>query len=256
MSEAHAGARKRSERATVRPAGAATAATDDAGFIPASGLTLETDGAVRHDRAALSILPHLREIASSLPQDRAGLRLHGIAALQALLDTKGVLGTIATSHLGSGARDVRALLFDKAPDINWALGWHQDRTIVVRRRIDTAGFGPWTVKRGMVHVAPPAALHARMLTMRVHLDPVPHDNAPLLIAPGSHRLGRIAEADTDAVLERCGTATCLADAGDVWLYATPILHASAISTSGTHRRVLQIDFAAVDLPGGLEWLGV
>jgi hypothetical protein len=48
----------------------------------------------------------------------------------------------------------------------------------------------------------------------------------------------------------------MADAGDIWLYATPILHASASALEPGHRRVLQIDFAAEELPGGLAWLGV
>ena len=82
-----------------------------------------------------------------------------------------------------------------------------------------------------------------------------HDNAPLLIAPGSHRLGRIAETEIDAIVTSKGIVSCLATAGDVWLYATPILHASAMS-AGARRRVLQVDYAANDLPGGLKWLGV
>ncbi len=55
---------------------------------------------------------------------------------------------------------------------------------------------------------------------------------------------------------RLGSKPCLAAAGDVWAYATPILHASAPSMSNRHRRVLQLDYAAVDLPGGLDWYGV
>ena len=135
-------------------------------------------------------------------------------------------------------------------------GWHQDRTIVVTRRIEVEGFGPWTVKSGLLHVAPPFDLLAGMVTLRVHLDPVPETNAPLLIAPGSHRLGQIPEGEVKAVVQRCGTATCLADAGDVWLYATPILHCSEAARDPAHRRVLQVDFATGDLPGGLTWLGV
>ena len=103
---------------------------------------------------------------------------------------------------------------------------------------------------------PPFALIAAMRTMRVHLDPVPEDNAPLLIAPGSHRLGRITEGDLAGGVERCGTAACLAQPGDVWLYATPIVHASAASGGRRHRRVLQVDYSAAALPGGLDWLGV
>jgi ectoine hydroxylase-related dioxygenase (phytanoyl-CoA dioxygenase family) len=108
----------------------------------------------------------------------------------------------------------------------------------------------------MVHVEPPAALLDAMLTMRVHLDDVPEDNAPLLIAPRSHRLGRIAESDIASTIIRYRPVACLARRGDVWLYATPILHASASATQPCRRRVLQIDFAAADLPRPLEWLGI
>jgi ectoine hydroxylase-related dioxygenase (phytanoyl-CoA dioxygenase family) len=95
-----------------------------------------------------------------------------------------------------------------------------------------------------------------MVTLRAHLDDVPPTNAPLLIAPGSHRLGRIPVGDVDEIVRRCGTIACLAEAGDVWLYSTPILHASEAASGPTNRRVLQVDFAAEALPDGLEWLGV
>lgn len=108
----------------------------------------------------------------------------------------------------------------------------------------------------MPHVAPPIDLLERMLTIRIHLDDVSTDNAPLLIAPGSHRLGRIAEDEIASVVQRCGVRECLAAAGDVWLYATPILHASDASRKPGRRRVLQVDYAAEELPGGLEWLGI
>jgi len=42
----------------------------------------------------------------------------------------------------------------------------------------------------------------------------------------------------------------------IWLYATLILHASDAARVPAHRRVLQVDLAAADLPGGLKWLGV
>jgi ectoine hydroxylase-related dioxygenase (phytanoyl-CoA dioxygenase family) len=94
-----------------------------------------------------------------------------------------------------------------------------------------------------------------MVTLRVHLDAVPADNAPLVVAPGSHKLGRIPVGDVAGVIDQCGTAVCLAEVGDVWLYATPVLHASERAQSGGRRRVLQVDFAVCELPGGLKWLG-
>lgn len=193
---------------------------------------------------------------ASLPDDQAGLRLHGISQLYPLLRADGSIGTLAADILGPGCRPVRALLFDKNPTTNWSLAWHQDRTICVAEQLPVTGFGPWTVKRGLLHVAPPYEILAAMVTLRVHLDPVPATNAPLLIAPGSHRFGRIAESDIEKIVDRCGRFVCLADAGDVWAYVTPILHASEAAARPTHRRVLQIDYAAEDLPGDLRWLGI
>lgn len=108
----------------------------------------------------------------------------------------------------------------------------------------------------MQHVEPPFTLLSGMVTLRVHIDPVPASNAPLLIAPGSHKLGRIPEEDVKDVVRHCGTVACLAEPGDVWLYATPVLHASEAAIAPMHRRVLQVDFAVGELPCRLEWLGV
>jgi len=163
---------------------------------------------------------------------------------------------VPASLLGPECLPVRAILFDKNAEQNWSLGWHQDRTIAVRRRIELDGFGPWSVKTGMVHVEPPFDLLAGMVTVRVHLNAVPATNAPLLVAPESHKHGRISTAQIPEVVRQCGIVSCLAAAGDIWLYATPILHASDAAAAPLHRRVLQVDYAIGKLPGGLEWLGV
>ena len=184
------------------------------------------------------------------------MRLFGVEAVRPLLASEGRIGEVAACLLDDEPRPVRAILFDKTLRANWSLGWHQDRVIAVKRRVEAEGFGPWTRKHGALHVQPPFEVIKRMVTLRVHLDPTPATNAPLLIAPGSHRFGGIAETDVPAVVERCGTAVCLAEAGDVWAYATPILHASERSLDAGHRRVLQVDYATTDLPGRLEWLGV
>jgi hypothetical protein len=223
----------------------------------ARGLTLGTDGAERICGAiAPTIIRELETTFRELAPDRAGIRLHGLAGLQPLLAASGPIGTLAAERLGPTCRPVRAILFDKTLETNWSLPWHQDRTIAVAERIEGEDFGPWTIKDGLLHVAPPFRVLAGMITLRVHLDAVPPSNAPLLIAPGSHRLGRIAEAEVPNVVKRCGIMACLADAGDVWVYSTPILHASEAAREPAHRRVLQVDFTADDLPGGLQWLGV
>lgn len=192
---------------------------------------------------------------AALPTDVAGLRLTGITALDPVLTASGPMGRIAAGLIGEDARPVRAVLFDKTEIANWSLAWHQDRTIVVRERLETPGYGPWSVKAGLIHVAPPFDLLQGMTTLRLHLDDVDEDNAPLLVAPGSHR-GLIPEREAHGVVRTFGVAICLADLGDVWAYATPILHGSKAAARPRRRRVLQVDYAARALDGGLQWFGV
>lgn len=185
-----------------------------------------------------------------------GLRLTDNDDLRQMLGHDSTLDLIASSKLGETARAVRAVFFDKSAKTNWALGWHQDRTIVVRERRDVPGFGPWSNKSGLIHVEPPYDLISRMVTLRAHFDEVDADNAPLLVAPGSHRAGRIPIDRIDETVAEFGSLSCLAKSGDVWAYSTAIVHASEAAHRPRRRRVLQIDYCAEELPGGLEWLGV
>lgn len=196
--------------------------------------------------AALAVLP------SSVP----GVRIGDGPQLELFLDRAGPIGAVAAAVLGPEARPVRAILFDKTAERNWALGWHQDRTIVVKERIDADGFGPWTVKSGLIQVEPPFEILERMVTLRVHLDAVNLSNAPLRIVPGSQRLGRLPEAKIECVVATFGERLCLAKRGDVWLYATPIVHASLAADLPRRRRVLQVDYSADAAPGPLAWRGV
>ncbi|WP_336965433.1 phytanoyl-CoA dioxygenase family protein [Sphingobium aquiterrae] len=220
-------------------------------------LTLATDGA-QHIPAALDNDAISKLLATLKPIDtgKPGIRITRYPALRPMLEASGIIGRHAAAHLGATTHPVRCLLFDKSAHNNWSLAWHQDRTIAVQSRIDTPGFGPWTVKDGIPHVAPPQALLDCMVTLRIHFDPVSMDNAPLLIAPSSHRQGRVPETDIPDLVTQCGTHACLAAAGDIWAYATPILHASEAASYPTRRRVLQIDYSADTLPNGLSWMGI
>ncbi|MGI9462852.1 MAG: phytanoyl-CoA dioxygenase family protein [Aestuariivirgaceae bacterium] len=217
----------------------------------------EETGAERH-RAALS--PGEMTLLSKLTERQLskGLatRLTGDANLTKLLAEGGSMDRIAKSKLGQDARPVRAVIFDKRPGSNWALGWHQDRTIAVCERRDTPGFGRWSKKAGIIHVEPPFEYFENMVTLRAHLDDCGVDNAPLEIVPGSHLRGRVILRDAKALVKRAGTITCEAEAGDIWVYATAIVHASKAAEVPKRRRVLHVDYSAATLPGGLEWLGL
>lgn len=193
--------------------------------------------------------PLLAELADSLGAVKAGARLFtSDAALAPVLQQlSGIIGPLLP-----GARAVRALWFDKTAAANWLVPWHQDRTIAVRERRDAPDYGPWSVKQGTCHVEPPFALLAAMLTVRLHVDDCPADNAPLEVAIGSHSQ-RVAADAVAGVAEQFPRRLCLAAAGDVWLYRTPILHRSARAASPGRRRVLQLDYSADQLPAGMDW---
>jgi hypothetical protein len=188
-------------------------------------------------------------------EGRPGRRLgHAdLASIADLLRNEGPVGGTAALLLGRQSTPVRALLLDKSERANWRLGWHQDRTIAVRERIEVDGFGPWSVKAGQLHVQPPIDVTARMVTLRVHVDPVNQNNAPLQVLPGSHAAGRLLDSELCELASESEPLTCLAESGDVWAYATPIVHASAEQKVPGRRRVLQLDYSADELPGGLAW---
>jgi hypothetical protein len=212
------------------------------------------DGAARVSRAlTLEDVALLHSVAGAVAE-RPGARLTGDMFNDLL--TTGAPTRIAAHLTSARTRPVRAVMFDKGDASNWRLGWHQDRTIVVRRRVDVAGFGPWSMKQGLQHVAPPFEMLERMVTLRLHIDPVDDGNAPLLVARGSHRTGRVPAAEAAARASEFPQITCLAEPGDVWAYSTPILHASERAQPGRRRRVLQVDYADFDLPAPLVWHGI
>jgi ectoine hydroxylase-related dioxygenase (phytanoyl-CoA dioxygenase family) len=155
--------------------------------------------------------------------------------------------------LGPAALPVRGLLFDKPAHANWKVPWHQDLTIAVRERVDTPGFGAWSVKSGVAHVQPPVSVLERMLAVRVHLDDCGEANGPLRVLPGSHVHGRLDAAAIRQWRERVTPVACLVPRGGIVLMRPLLLHASSPARAPGHRRVIHLEFAADPLPGGLRW---
>lgn len=217
-------------------------------------LVLAEDGAERVGSALSS--DEIGAVAALFRlDDRPGARLRwaDLEPIAQLLGTGGAIEGVAARLGGPAMRPVRAILLDKSPDLNWGLGWHQDRVIAVEERREVPGFTSWSDKGGLLHVQAPAALMAGMLTLRIHVDAVDEESAPLKVLKGSHRLGRLSEDEICQLAATMPQATCLAGPGDIWVYRTPIVHASDPLRNGSSRRVLQLDYADFDLPGGLRW---
>jgi ectoine hydroxylase-related dioxygenase (phytanoyl-CoA dioxygenase family) len=170
------------------------------------------------------------------------------------LAAKRAIRNLIEPVVGPTAIPVRALFFDKTPEANWPVLWHQDLTIAVAERRDLEGWGPWSVKAGIPHVEPPTSLLAAMLTIRLHLDDCHAENGPLRVIPGSHALGRLTRERIQTIRQSSEETTCLAPEGSALLMRPLLLHASSPARTPGHRRVLHIEFAREDaLPAPLKW---
>jgi len=161
--------------------------------------------------------------------------------------------TIAEAVLGKHCFAVKGTFFNKTQDSNWKVAWHQDLTIMVRERKEVAGFGPWTVKEGFVHVQPTADVLSRILAVRLHLDANEADNGPIRVIPGSHKYGRFSSEQVLAC-PKVGSVVCTVPRGGALLMRPLVLHSSSSCLVPKPRRVIHLEFATAELPGGLEWL--
>jgi ectoine hydroxylase-related dioxygenase (phytanoyl-CoA dioxygenase family) len=208
-----------------------------------------TVASLLHALAGISDIPSVRRRESIY-----GIRnlLDVVPEVSHFAESPAVRSVIETV-LGPDSFPVRGILFDKTPDANWIVTWHQDLTIAVRERRDVPGFGPWSKKAGIAHVQPPAAVLDGMLTLRLHLDPCDLDNGPLRVCPGSHRFGRLDNAAIQTLRRERQEVVCPVPAGGALLMRPLLLHASSEAKRPGHRRVVHLDFAASALPDGLQW---
>lgn len=194
----------------------------------------------------------LREEADLIARSWGSACVRHVRARSEIFDALSV-SELLLSLLPAGLRPVRSILFDKTPSENWPVHWHQDLTITVMKEVAVAGYGPWSVKDGSVHVQPPVHVLENMVTIRLHLDDTPAANGALRVIPASHRKGRIPPNEIAACADEA-SMICECQAGDVLLMSPLLLHASRRSEFPARRRVIHFEYARLtDLDPELEW---
>jgi ectoine hydroxylase-related dioxygenase (phytanoyl-CoA dioxygenase family) len=190
---------------------------------------------------------------AELARTKAGARhVLAIAAVRALASDSRLL-SIASRYVGVKATPYRATLFDKSQAANWLVSWHQDTALPIRSRVDRPGWGPWSIKGGVLHAIAPASALERLIALRIHLDDSTHANGPLRVLPGSHAHGVLGHKDIEELTAVVPSVACLAPRGGVVAMRPLTVHASSKARNGERRRVLHVEYAGdLTLDSGIQ----
>src|SRR5437899_7858869 len=184
-------------------------------------------------------------------RSRAGARnLLRIPAVSSLSRNPRLM-QLAQASLGTSAFPFRATLFDKSFSTNWLVVWHQDTALPVRKMREVTGWGPWSVKDGVVCAHAPAEALCEVLAIRVHLDDSNSDNGPLRVLPGTHRNGILTDEAMHNLAQKISAVECHVPVGGILLMRPLLVHASSKARRrDLRRRALHIDYASsTSLPG-------
>lgn len=161
------------------------------------------------------------------------------------------LRDIISTVFGSDYFVVKSIYFDKPERSNWYVAYHQDLTISVDKKLEVAGFGPWTVKQNQFAVQPPLDILESNFTIRIHLDDTDIQNGALKIVAGSHSKGIYRPETIDWNTET--ETVCDVPKGGMMIMKPLLLHSSSRTTNRKKRRVIHIEFSNRELPEELEW---
>jgi predicted DNA-binding transcriptional regulator YafY len=201
---------------------------------------------------AIKLMIHNYLLATHQSTDTHAIRnlLEEIPSLKKLLFTTNLLRVLNT--IGSRLFLTKALYFDKTPESNWYVTWHQDIVINVKERIETEGFTGWTKKNNVHGVTPPEDILNKAVTIRIHLDDAKESNGALKVIPGSHNK-KLSNEEISLITQNSYSQLCEVDSGSLHVIKPLLLHSSSKSTNQKHRRVIHLEFNSIELPNGLEW---
>jgi ectoine hydroxylase-related dioxygenase (phytanoyl-CoA dioxygenase family) len=181
---------------------------------------------------------------ANLRRSRAGVRhALGVASVASFANDPQLL-ELARYILGAGAYPFRATMFEKNTDANWLVVWHQDTALPLGRREETPGWGPWSVKEGVIYAHAPASALSQVLALRVHLDDSTSRNGPLRVLPATHMLGVLSDDAIHQLAQDIVPVECCVPRGGIVAMKPLVVHSSSKSQSECARRVLHIEYAA------------
>lgn len=161
------------------------------------------------------------------------------------------LRSIIHNVFGSEYFVVKSIYFDKPGSSNWYVSYHQDLTISVNKKIEIAGFGPWTVKQQQFAVQPPRDILENIYTVRIHLDDTDENNGALSVISKSHSKGILRPETINWNIETA--SVCKVKKGGIMIMKPLLLHSSGRTSNKKRRRVIHIEFSNCKLPEEIMW---
>ena len=188
-------------------------------------------------------ISHLAGALEDVARSRAGARHLMAHPVVRRVANDARLVAVAQQWLGPEAHPYRATLFDKSPDANWLVVWHQDTALPLRKKMEAPGWGPWSMKAGVLYAHAPARALEGVIALRLHLDDSRSDNGPLRVLPGTHQQGVLSDEEVQRLSRDVRPEECVVGCGGIIAMRPLLVHASSKSTSSAPRRVLHIEYA-------------
>lgn len=170
------------------------------------------------------------------------------------LVTSSALLSQAVYYLGGPVNIVRVILFDKTPENNWLVSWHQDKTISVSEKCDIENWGPWSLKDGIHHVQPPLDVLNQIVTFRINIDDSTIENGCLRVIPKSHLQGVLSTTQISEIVKSNEAVNCAGKSGSVLVMKPHLLHSSSKANKPSQRRVVHVEYSNYTLPSNLIWV--
>jgi hypothetical protein len=149
-------------------------------------------------------------------------------------------------------KSIKSIYFDKPPNANWIVNWHQDLTINVTHKEDVENYKNWRVKKERTIVQPSLDLLESIFTIRIHLDDCKKENGALRVIESSHKRGVI-DIKEWMVNKDGKERVCEVKKGGILIMKPLTLHSSKRTENQLSRRVIHIELTDKSLPKGLKW---
>lgn len=161
------------------------------------------------------------------------------------------LREIIKLNFGENYFITKSIYFDKPEKSNWFVGYHQDLTISVNKKVEIENYENWTIKQDQFAVQPPKEILEQNFTIRIHIDKTTKENGALKVLNKSHEKGIVRTENIE--VEKEIETICEVGKGGIMIMKPLLFHASNKTTNNQRRRVIHIEFSNQKLPNELEW---